>query len=87
MPSKARKTPVRLPEKLLAIRKRFGLSQNEILIKLNAGPEINRGKISEYERGKRVPPLYIILAYARAAGTSMEVLVDDELEFSDDVRK
>ena len=82
MPSKARKIPARLPGKLLAIRKRFGLSQNEILIKLNAGPEINRGKISEYERGQRVPPLYILLSYARAAGTTMEVLVDDELDLS-----
>jgi transcriptional regulator with XRE-family HTH domain len=81
MPSKSRRVPAKLADKLLAIREQMGLSQNEMVKRLNAETEINRGKISEYERGQRIPPLHILLAYARAAGTTMEVLVDDELNF------
>ncbi len=80
MPSKARKSPARLAEKLLEIRKHLGLSQSEMVRRLGAEAEINRGKISEYERGQRIPQLHILLAYARAGKTTMEVLVDDKLE-------
>lgn len=80
MPSKARKSPTRLAEKLLAIRQQLELSQSEMVRRLGAENEINRGKISEYERGQRIPALHLLLAYARAANTTMEVLVDDNLE-------
>lgn len=81
MPSKPKKLPQRLPEKLLQIRKNLNLSQSEMVRRLNADSEINRGKISEYELGKRIPPLHLLLRYARASGTTMEVLVDDLLDF------
>jgi hypothetical protein len=32
------------------------------------------------ERGKREPPLKLLLAYARVAGVSTDVLIDDELD-------
>jgi transcriptional regulator with XRE-family HTH domain len=35
--------------------------------------------ISQYEQGKREPPLLVLLAYARVAGVAMEMLVDDDL--------
>jgi transcriptional regulator with XRE-family HTH domain len=38
------------------------------------------GHISEYEAGKREPPLPVLLHYARAAGIHMEVLVDDAMD-------
>jgi hypothetical protein len=37
-------------------------------------------RISDYELGKREPPLPILLRYARVAGVQMEVLVDDEMD-------
>jgi hypothetical protein len=40
----------------------------------------HRNFISDYERGVRVPSLLEVLAYARASGVSMDVLVDDELD-------
>jgi transcriptional regulator with XRE-family HTH domain len=36
--------------------------------------------ISLYEQGKREPPLLVLLAYARAAGVTMEMLVDDGID-------
>jgi hypothetical protein len=37
------------------------------------------GHIGEFETGARVPTLQVVLAYARAAGVSMEEIVDDKL--------
>ena len=37
-------------------------------------------RISDYELGKRVPPLPVVLEYARAAGIHLEDIVDDELD-------
>jgi hypothetical protein len=37
-------------------------------------------RISEYERGKREPSLWVLLAYARAGCIHLEDLVDDEIE-------
>lgn len=37
------------------------------------------GRISEYERGKREPSLWVLLAYARVAGIHLEDLVDDDI--------
>jgi hypothetical protein len=36
--------------------------------------------ISGYERGLREPSLEVVLLYARLAGVSMEMLVDDEID-------
>jgi transcriptional regulator with XRE-family HTH domain len=36
--------------------------------------------ISAYERGKREPPLLVLLKYARLAGVSMDTLVDDKMK-------
>ena len=40
-------------------------------------------RISEYELGKREPPLPILLEYARLAGVHMEDLVDDKVDLPD----
>jgi transcriptional regulator with XRE-family HTH domain len=37
-------------------------------------------QISAYETGRREPPLIILLEYARVAGVSTDVLIDDELD-------
>jgi hypothetical protein len=44
--------------------------------------ELIQAHISAYERlhENRVPPLGVVLQYARCAGVEMEVLVDDSLD-------
>lgn len=78
----SRNKPAKLAEKLLAIRKDLGLSQAELIEKLTFDNiPLYKGDISKYESGKREPPLLVLLRYARLAGVTMEILVDDEMEF------
>ena len=70
----------RLPEKLRAIREALGISQTAMLKRLGAEDLIEYNRISEFESGKREPPLLILLRYARAANVSTDVLIDDELD-------
>jgi transcriptional regulator with XRE-family HTH domain len=76
----ARIRPERLAEKLLQIRLSLGLSQTEMLRRLGFEGRITYHRISNYERGTGEPPLPILLQYARLAGVSTDVLIDDELD-------
>jgi transcriptional regulator with XRE-family HTH domain len=78
-----RRRPERLGEKLRQIRDALGLSQSELLRRLNIEDLITYHQISGYESGKREPPLMILLQYARTAGVSMEMLADDDLDLPD----
>jgi transcriptional regulator with XRE-family HTH domain len=80
MGTKPRLKPERLAEKLLQIRNALGLSQTEMLYRLGVEDLISYKQISKYETGKGEPMLVILLRYARAAGVSMDVLVDDEMD-------
>jgi len=78
--------PRRLAEKLLHIRNCLdgGLSQDGMVRRLGIPEELNRNYISCFERGTRVPPLNVLLAYARIISTSgrgefLEALIDDEM--------
>ena len=75
----ARQRSERLAEKLLQVRLALGLSQTEMVKRLGVEEMIVYNRISDYELGKREPPLPILLRYARAAGVSVEALIDDEL--------
>jgi len=75
-----RPRPLRLAEKLRAIRTRLDLSQNEILGRLGMSGSYNRSVISGYELGTKEPPLPVLLKYARLAGISTDVLIDDKLD-------
>jgi transcriptional regulator with XRE-family HTH domain len=77
----ARLKPNRLPEKLIQIRVALGLSQNELIRRLDV--ELTQNRISEYETGKGEPPLPVLLRYARLVGVSTDVLIDDELDLPD----
>ena len=77
----ARQKPSRLAEKLIQIRTALGLSQNELIRRLDV--DLTQNRISEYETGKGEPPLPILLKYARLAGVSTDVLIDDELDLPD----
>lgn len=72
--------PKRLAEKLAFIREGLGLSQNELIQRMGLSDFLLREEISDFERGKRVPPLPVLLEYARAAGVYMDAIVDDELD-------
>ena len=76
----ARKKPERLAEKLLQIRNALGLSQNEMIKRLGLEDELTQSRISGYELGTREPSLPTLLAFARAAGVCVDVLIDDELD-------
>jgi transcriptional regulator with XRE-family HTH domain len=76
----ARLKPARLAEKLLAIRIRLGLSQNEMIRHLGLTDMLYQSNVSGFEVGEREPALPILLQYARAAGISTDVLIDDGLD-------
>jgi transcriptional regulator with XRE-family HTH domain len=75
-----RRTPKRLPEKLREIRLRLGLSQNGMVRQIGFEDDLSQAEVSMFERGVRVPPLPVILEYARAANVYVEVLIDDSLD-------
>jgi transcriptional regulator with XRE-family HTH domain len=76
----ARERPKRLAEKLLQVRLKLGLSQNQMLAKLDLRDKRSRTAISGYELGTTEPNLLILLKYARLAGVTMELLVDDKMD-------
>src|SRR4051794_21464893 len=80
MGKKVREKPDRLAEKLLHIRKTLGLSQNEMIRQMGLRYEIAQADISDYERGRREPPLKVLLEYARAANVYADVLIEDEFD-------
>ena len=80
MGSAARPRPERLAEKLLQIRQSLGLSQNEMLVALGLEEKVFRSAVSGYELGTREPPLPVLLKYARLAGISTDVLIDDKMD-------
>lgn len=76
-----RPQPQRLGPKLLEIRRRLGFTQQRMTERLGGErSSLRTGHISEFESGKREPPLHILLGYARLVGLPLEMIVDDELE-------
>jgi transcriptional regulator with XRE-family HTH domain len=75
-----RMKPEKLAEKLLIIRERLELSQSEMVVRLGYADSFSRNYISAFELGTREPPLPVLLAYARLADISTDVLIDDELD-------
>lgn len=75
----SRRRPARLAEKLLQIRTTLGLSQNEMLRRLEFD-EAYRNYISDFENNKREPDYLTLLAYARCYGISTDFLIDDNLD-------
>lgn len=82
----SRPQPGRLAAKLYQIRTSLGLTQHQMVERLKsrkAGLTVYPGNISRFEQGLREPPLLVLLAYARAARVTIDVLVDDDLELSE----
>lgn len=80
MGRRARYIPDKLPEKLVRVRQALGLTQQEMLELLDLPEEILQTSISQYERGKIEPPIFVLLRYADVANVWLEVLVRDELD-------
>jgi transcriptional regulator with XRE-family HTH domain len=72
--------PMRLAEKLLAIRSSLKLSQNGLIRYLDLTDELTQAEISAFERGIRIPPILLLLRYARKFDVNVEVLIDDNLD-------
>jgi transcriptional regulator with XRE-family HTH domain len=80
MGKKSRPKPRRLAEKLLMIRQKLGLSQNELIRRLGLEGELAQDYVSKYERGTLEPPLYVLCAYADAANVTLDCLARDGLD-------
>lgn len=78
--TKELRKPKRLGSKLAVIRRHLQLSQNDLIDRLGFTGELVREEISAFERGVRVPPVIVLLEYARAVRVSVETLIDDKLE-------
>lgn len=80
MGTKRRAQPKRMGRRLLKIRKSLDLSQEQMAKKLDTKRSpVYPTHISEFERNKREPSLLVLLKYARIAGVSTDVLIDDRL--------
>ncbi len=66
--------------KLRQIRAALGLSQSEMIRRMGGEDLMAQNTISEYELGKREPPLLVLLKYAEAAGVCLDVLANDNLD-------
>jgi len=76
-----RPRPARLGEKLWQIRVSFELTLEQMIERLDyKDSPIYPTNISAMERGEREPPLTLLLAYARVAGTSTDMLIDDSVD-------
>jgi transcriptional regulator with XRE-family HTH domain len=81
MGSAPRPRPARLAVKLQQLRMRLGVTQAEMFERLgDTGTRLRVGHVGEFETGERVPTLQVALAYARAAGIPMELIVNDDLD-------
>ncbi len=75
-----RERPSRLGSKLIEIRKKLALSQNEMLRHLGLSDKLTREELSAYERGVREPTLLTLLKYAQAAEVYVDMLIDDSVD-------
>lgn len=73
--------PEKIGEKLKSIRKHNNWTQATILMLIRPDEtKKNRGRISQYENGLRLPSLIDTLMYAKIANVSVETLIDDNLK-------
>ena len=73
--------PLKLGDKLLAIRKRLNMSQMQMARALEL--KVHYSAVSNFELGTREPDMMVILRYAQLAGVPMDALVDDQISLPD----
>lgn len=74
--------PKHLGAKLQMIRESRGWSLDRMAEAVGKTGASRRTRVYEWETGVRQPDLPALLAYARLAGVSTDVLIDDELDLS-----
>jgi transcriptional regulator with XRE-family HTH domain len=74
--------PKQLGRKLRAIRESKGWTLDQMAEALGKTGPSRRTRVFEWEAGTRQPDLPALLAYARLAGVSTDVLIDDGLDLS-----
>lgn len=88
MGKRRQKQPVNLSRKLLAIRKYFDFTQEQMVayVMPEMDPKTARAALSDFESGRRTPSLLEILNYAKAVrfltvhkDFNVEILLDDKL--------
>lgn len=75
-----RPRPRRMASKLREIREKLGLSQSQMLARLDLKEKMHYGRISQYENDEREPSLITVLAYAHVAQVHLEDIVSDDLD-------
>ena len=78
-----RSRPTRLAAKLQQIKAGLGLTQQQMLERLQARDTTSSllvSHISDFELNRRLPPLLLLLQYSKVAGVCLNVLADDELD-------
>ncbi len=78
----ARERPRKLAAKLLQIRQKLGMTQEQMLVALKLDKKVFASAISGYELGTREPSLPVLLKYARLARISTDVLIDDKVNLT-----
>ncbi|HZH29209.1 MAG TPA: helix-turn-helix transcriptional regulator [Pyrinomonadaceae bacterium] len=84
MGSRRPKTP-RLAEKLLEIRQKLGLSQNEMVRRLGLEEEFDQERVSKYERAVLEPPLSVLCAYAEVANVYIDALARPDFNLPSEI--
>ncbi len=73
--------PTKLGEKLKAIRESFGLTQEELIERLDYNSSaLHHQNISGFEKNTREANLLILIAYCDLAGICLDILVRDEID-------
>lgn len=82
MGTASRHMPNRLGEKLRLVREKLGIETFEQMVAKLGVREINlyRSTIFEYEKGKREPPLIVLLRYSELSGVTINDLADDKVD-------
>ena len=86
MGKRANPKPRLLAAKLLAIRQTYGLTQSEMAHALY----LNTNRISEFETGRRLPSLILLLRYSWFSGIIVNGLIDDRYylgEFKEELQR
>lgn len=83
-----RPRPARLAAKLRQVRIALGLTQQQMYERLGeTKTALYPGHVGLYESGQREPPLPVLLNYARLVGISTDVLIDDDLNLPEKIRR
>ena len=74
---------MKLSEKIRALRKSFGMSQEELAEKA----DVSRQAVSRWENGSALPDAENILRLSRLFGVTADCLLNDEYQSDDDLPK